>query len=577
MFLSIPQVHYYNHHGWHANPPPTPTTSTTARKHSWSSVSPHGNLGGEKPDSMVEEERVGTFNGYPLYYVNEDDRGGDDYSRSKIHCVGDTHQVGRSWLFRSCEYKDSTLCFDLQTKGFFIRGLPVHAHSDQRRAQELSFPERWKSSSSNLIFFHQYKGEPSPFKVKVTFDNNNAGQFFPYVNAHAYSDTNTNSGDNLSSYLMVDATIVPMERHRLGYTHPSYHFWQELISIYTLLDVFDYTASGEHDNNNLLLVFLKQKLSFERRDQTQNDLMNTIGTKLLGIDNFERYNPYWEVDDFELELDISASNGIMFKHLLPPTSSLTSAPDTTIKYYNSSSLPAELSKICAKNALVGFGQYGFHEAHYQNGTHQRKTTRAQEKSKQHHDAVIRHALIPKNHGKGGFFRRFRAFMMKNLGVGEDESHRKSNQRILFSQIPATKIGSKTNVTKEQSLLFGMQIEYLESVLSNSTMMDSIEYDLSLPATTQIEGIALNKLSIEELIRAISTTKVLVTSTGGGSATSIFLPQGSHLILCYDKWFIDWDYWNNMPHITVHWIPIDHIEDPQYLETFYQLIVHCLIT
>ena len=101
---------------------------------------------------------------------------------------------------------------------------------------------------------------------------------------------------------------------------------------------------------------------------------------------------------------------------------------------------------------------------------------------------------------------------------------------------------------------------------------------------QIEAVKLHKLgTVKDLVQIVSKTKILLTTTGLGSATSIFLPQGSHLILFYDKWFVDWDYWNNMPHITVHWIPIEHVsatsgysgDVTKYLEPLYQLIVDCL--
>ena len=71
---------------------------------------------------------------------------------------------------------------------------------------------------------------------------------------------------------------------------------------------------------------------------------------------------------------------------------------------------------------------------------------------------------------------------------------------------------------------------------------------------------LAKYSIEDQVRMLTTTKVVMSPVGGGTFPCIFLPPGSHLILFYDArrvkgGLFDWDYWNNMPHVKTHWIPI----------------------
>jgi hypothetical protein len=107
------------------------------------------------------------------------------------------------------------------------------------------------------------------------------------------------------------------------------------------------------------------------------------------------------------------------------------------------------------------------------------------------------------------------------------------------------------------------MEYLKQAFSSPTKV------------AKIKNATFSKLSIEDQIRLVSRSKVLLSATGGGTATAIFLPPGGHLVLFYSHTFLDWDYWNNIPDIHVHWIPIEHLQDPSYLPNLRFLIEECL--
>ena len=571
------------------------------------------------PSTPSLGEEVGTFNGYRLYYVNENEHehGYDEtdldtstkkFHKPNVHCVGDTLQqnMDTSWIFRSCEYKDNSLCYNMDTKRFFIRNYienngrktisdsgattvdvdathtgTGHRLDDVFRKENTSkLPTGWYTSITASSFVRQrprrtkdgayittkndndpYRDHPfmvkaipsggkiEPLRDKTSRPTKFYGGFDPSVTSQLSSP---------SSYFVINATLIPMYRYAIGFRNPGHHMWQEILSIYTLLDTFGYVNDNDTTTHEslaappLLLLFLRHQIEETYVRRGSIDMMNKMGRKFLfnsqASASFEMYNPYWEDGEFNITF---TKPGYFNKQ--DSQSTTTSLP----------LLPTNI--VCSTVGLTGVAQYGHHATHFQNGTHKSRNT-------------LKRTIVPQNHGSrgGGFFRRFRSFMMKNVGV--QDTGVQSHKRILFSLNSSTK-------SVRGSLTFISQIRYIQSKLNvrnyvspqnhSSTSSTAILWEPASNDQVQIKGVTLHELSIEKQVQLISTTKILLTAVGGGSATSIFLPQGAHLILFYQNNFLDWDYWNNMSHIHVHWIPIDHAHNPKYLEPLFQLILECL--
>jgi hypothetical protein len=146
-------------------------------------------------------------------------------------------------------------------------------------------------------------------------------------------------------------------------------------------------------------------------------------------------------------------------------------------------------------------------------------------------------------------------MMKNLGISPDNQiQRAPKYQIIVSQNSSTK-GTRANIT----------------------FADHIQMLSSLENRVDVRGVHISKMKLSEQIEMTSTAAFYVTTVGGGSSTAMFLPKGANLILFYRPMQpLDWDLWNNFPHIKVHWLPFwgrdanGTIVKPQ-LGTFLELI------
>lgn len=458
----------------------------------------------DKEDSQSKNhpaplEPVGSLNGYDLFLVDESS------PKTKVHCVGDTHQEETSWLYRSCEYE--RFCFDLDRLDFVI-------YQDDILASPL--PSGWYSSILREDD-HPVTGMEVNAKARNTvqhadpLDYQPHGLFYPRVVRQ----------DPPTSYFLLNVTLIPFFRYHIGYRNPGHHLWQDLVSLYSLIEMFG------KEESDIFLVPLKQHIPKGYFREGKADMMNKWGSKLMGMPNFDKYNPFWEDGEFEFRWkdddggqSVAANN----KFLSPRI-------------------------ICANSGLTGVAQFSQHETHHHNGTHFRVRNK-----------TIDREIVPFWSGRGGFFRRFRHFMMRKLGVQDDSKEEMASRpyfTLLFSQNSSGRGNRASNN-------FELQMDYLQSVLS--------------PSSTQvrIQNVTLSKMSLKEQVKKMSQTNILFSATGGGTASAIFLPPGAHLVLFYEKWFLDWDYWENIPDLHVHWIPIEHLQDPSHLPALQFLIEQCLV-
>jgi len=88
-------------------------------------------------------------------------------------------------------------------------------------------------------------------------------------------------------------------------------------------------------------------------------------------------------------------------------------------------------------------------------------------------------------------------------------------------------------------------------------------------------------NVKEQTDLVHDASIMITSAGSGAVTAMFLPRGSSLIIYYDDEFsegehvesghLDWDFWNNLSYLRVHWLPIRRMHKRNDTNTLLHLI------
>jgi hypothetical protein len=167
-----------------------------------------------------------------------------------------------------------------------------------------------------------------------------------------------------------------------------------------------------------------------------------------------------------------------------------------------------------------------------------------------------------NHGRGPLLYAFRNFMLQNLNISTKLLSSEAPFNVTFSQFSSKSYRRSTD--------FQQQLKVIQNDFS--------------PNELQVAGHVMNTLSLHEQVQIASESAIFVTSCGGGAVTATFLPRGATLIVYYDgsgsvvknrKTFkparLDWDLFNHMSYLRVHWLPTQDMDKPDGLKLFSELI------
>jgi hypothetical protein len=107
-----------------------------------------------------------------------------------------------------------------------------------------------------------------------------------------------------------------------------------------------------------------------------------------------------------------------------------------------------------------------------------------------------------------------------------------------------------------------------------------------PSYVSVESYVFSRLSLYEQLNIASQTSIFVTMNGGGAVTAMYMPRGSSLLLYYLEYGgvvngvlngkparLDWDLFNNMAHLKVHWLPEGTMQTDSALGAFLLLVQH----
>jgi len=367
-------------------------------------------------------------------------------------------------------------------------------------------------------------------------DGINRLRWFPKV-------VHVNRSEEITYYeLPADSVLLPF--HSLNGANPGHLVWDDFLPIYTLLSMFQIA-----DRELILLRYVLKDAgeggeqqrglwaSCDVREEKREDcrkMMSKFAPLMAGSDARSLLT---STEDYELKTSLGG--------------------------------PPETDLVCAKTGAAGIGSLTG-----------KAPTRAKHRMREDGTAVHLYVLlcaygtqilfsllrcadhgtvkshgweesdyeVTHNHGRGGLLYEFRNFMVENLGL---PIHPANNQgfggggphRIVFSQ--------KSSDIYIRSLDFERQLEIVRTSFPNE----------------RVENYTLKSLTLHEQVEIASQASIFVTLCGGGAVTAMFLPRGASVIVYYGEdsgtennkltgkpALLDWDLFNSMSHLRVHWMP-----------------------
>jgi len=206
--------------------------------------------------------------------------------------------------------------------------------------------------------------------------------------------------------------------------------------------------------------------------------------------------------------------------------------------------------ICAKYGAAGLGALTDHGIH-----------------KKSHGERRKDYTFVQNNGRGPLLFAFRNYILDNLGINQELNHQPNNNQLSL-RIAALISESKWSGPQD----FRQQIEAIRGAFP--TVRFSLEtYNMS-------------SISLEQQVEIATKCSIFITSMGNGALPALFLPRGAMLIIYFnDKMeFIvdnkletnipvksDWDVWNNLGYIRVHWLPLGIKDEARGLHILRELI------
>ncbi|KAG7357359.1 DUF563 domain containing protein [Nitzschia inconspicua] len=449
------------------------------------------------------------FEGYPLTYKESPSQ--SIHQETLSHCVGENYQAKTSWMHRSCHYQ--FFCFDTESNEFVIFQNQQAEHLMQQHVQD---SKRFLDVSQSYI-------EPIPgqtntvsiggINLKWSFDGNFG------IPRLRWSPRVWNSQE-LTEYWELPSHVILVPFHSMNAGNPGHLVWDDFLPIWTLLTMF------QLDNSGMELLMMRYILqdgirglwascdfTDENKEQCQRMLRKFLPL-MIGLNGKYENMPTNEEFSF---------------HSPPPPADGKKWP----------------SLVCAQHGLAGIGALTDHGTEKLHGW----------ESKDYE--------ITQNHGRGGMLYEFRNFMMQNLNIPTQSTHRPPFL-IIFSE-SSSSIGHRNfDFSKHKQLI---QDSFHSSYVT-------------------VESYVLSQLSLTEQVQIVSQASIFITSCGGGAVTSMFLPRGSSVIMFYLEYGgivngkesnqparLDWDLFNNMSYLKIHWLPGGSMKEESKLQAFLLLIQH----
>eukprot|EP00563_Minutocellus_polymorphus_P009657 CAMPEP_0181023626 /NCGR_PEP_ID=MMETSP1070-20121207/2145_1 /TAXON_ID=265543 /ORGANISM="Minutocellus polymorphus, Strain NH13" /LENGTH=975 /DNA_ID=CAMNT_0023100641 /DNA_START=98 /DNA_END=3025 /DNA_ORIENTATION=- len=475
------------------------TTNVESRPISGSSPSKLVGASPNAPSVPVD----GHLNGLDLFHI-------DKPPVSHVHCVGENFDDKNSYVYRSCEYQN--LCLDLDQKQLVVYTVPQAVLADEqvksstqlsKKATVLagSQPKTWfKTYDEHLTYNHKKTGKRDKTKnLRRAY----VGRYGPKI------QTDVKSRPSSYYQLAQNVTLLPYYSHPTAYRNPGHILWDEFLSWWQLLDIF-----GRADDELLLMKMIRPTVNdtefeaFEEEVHSKDDdltskflplFLGTDKAKSSFLDPVEGYN-----------FDIS---------------------DVQPRWKD-----GEARVVCAPHGVIGSGYFADHG------------------DKNWHGQVKGDYQKPHNIGRGASFRRFRSWMLSNIGLPPEETDK------LPARDPYLILVS-VNSSERRGVDFSAQMQALKK---------------SLGSRANVQAVNFPSMGLSEQITLATKAAAIISVTGGGTSTAYFLPPGASLYLFYNGGkdgpkYLDWDVWNNIGDIRVHWLGRKDRDESSSLKTLTNLV------
>jgi len=435
----------------------------------------------------------GTFNGAPIFLKKSP-------LTSRVHCVGENFNKKDGWKQKSCHFVN--LCFNTSAKEFVIFEDPSEADFIDKYLRKKEF--LYTSTTINL---HNESQSVGLGGINLKWGSRDSGiirvKWFPNVKTRQES----------LEYYELPKDVIWIPFHSMNGANPGHLVWDDFFPMYTLLEMF-------------------QLLPREPQPNDPN-IFNTIMPIRYILQNGER--GLWASCDLRAE-KTEACRKMMTKFMPLFLGRDYPYHFSTTQDFHFMTNDNGPDLVCSSTAVAGFSSLTDHGISKMHGWEEE-------------DYHFTH-----NHGRGGQLYAFRNFMLQNMGYQSSDllwhkhvtpKDQRPRHRIVISQ--------KSSEIFVRSLDFKRQIE----VLNDNLPQDEVS----------IEAYIFREHTLKEQLDYVLDASIFVSLCGGGAVSAMFLPAGSTVFMFYSEkggaknnhmtskpaW-LDWDLFNAMSHLRVHWLP-----------------------
>ena len=307
-----------------------------------------------------------------------------------------------------------------------------------------------------------------------------------------------------------DIVLVPVEFPEDGSMSRKDVLFDFFLPVYNLLAMFD--LQGKQP----LLVNLSPSCS------TENGL-----------------NCYGEVTQFLPLMNKDAS--LLKEIFMTINDQIAMPPGETSKYQS--------NLICAKYGAAGIGALTDHGIH-----------------KMSHGERRKDYTFVQNSGRGPLLFNFRNHLLSNMGIKGDRNSSFNND------LPLKVTVSVSESKKSRVQYFQKQIEAFRATFPSDQL--------------SLESYNMSTLPLTQQLKIATETSIYISVMGEGVLPAFFLPRGATLIIFYndnsefasvskrETTFpvkLDWDLWNNLGYVHVHWLPLGTKNKTQDLDVLLKIV------